>query len=131
MADFDICDNAAEKHLKQYAQMISGLITDSKRTVDFGDYAGQTFSEIYSVDYVYCRQLLRLKPKTITMLLFQGYIQKMNFIYKPDVRIICEQYSSLKSNLSGSSAIGGGGGGGHGGGGGGGGGEKMKAITNN
>ena len=97
MADFDICDNAAEKHLKQYAQMISGLITDSKRTVDFGDYAGQTFSEIYSVDYVYCRQLLRLKPKTITMLLFQGYIQKMNFIYKPDVQQMCENYASMKN----------------------------------
>ena len=89
-------DNSAEKHLKQYAQMINGLLSDSKRIVDFGDYAGMTFSQVYSEDYIYCRQLLRLKPKTITMLLLQGYIQKMNYIYKPDVQQICERYSSLK-----------------------------------
>ena len=91
-------ENSAEKHLKQYAQMIEGLQSDSKRIVDFGDYSGQSFSQIYSEDYVYCSRLLRLKPKTITMLLFQGYIQKMNFIYKPDVRVLCEQFSGMKRN---------------------------------
>ena len=93
-------ENSAERHLKQYAQMIDGLLDESKRIVDFGDYAGMTFSQIYSEDYIYCNKLLRLKPKTITMLLFQGYIQKMNFIYKPDVRILCEQYSSMKGGNS-------------------------------
>ena len=92
-------DNLAEKHLKQYAQMINGLLDESKRIVDFGDYVGMSFSQIYSEDYVYCNRLLRLKPKTITMLSFQGYIQKMNFIYKPDVRVLCEQYSSMKGNV--------------------------------
>ena len=101
-SDYD--DNIAEKHLKQYAQMIDGLLSDSKRIVEFGDYAGLTFSQVYSEDYVYCRQLLRLKPKTINMLLMQGYIQKMNFIYKPDVQQMCEQYSSMKSiSVSGTS----------------------------
>ena len=98
MSFHETLDNSAEKHLKQYAQMIDGLLTESKRIVDFGDYAGMTFSQIYSEDYVYCSKLLRLKPKTITMLLFQGYIQKMNFIYKPDVRVLCSQYSSMKSS---------------------------------
>ena len=92
----ELYDNAAEKHLVQYSQMINGLMDDSKRKIDFGDYSGMTFAQTYSNDYVYCNRLLRLKPKTITMLLFQGYIQKMNFIYKPNVRVMCEQYSCMK-----------------------------------
>jgi hypothetical protein len=111
MSAFNISDfeeNAVEKLLKQYALLMDSLLSDSKRVVDFGDYAGMTFSQVYSEDYVYCRQLLRLKPKTITMLRLQGYIQKINFIYKPETLQICEQYSSFKSNMS----------------------NKMTAITN-
>lgn len=91
-------DNAAKKHLKQYMQMITGLLSESDNIVEFGDYAGMTFSQIYSDDYVYCRQLLRLKPKTINMLQFQGYIQKMNFIHKPDVQQMCDNYVSMKNS---------------------------------
>tara|TARA_Y100000748_G_C15458980_1_gene474146 strand:- start:922 stop:1254 length:333 start_codon:yes stop_codon:yes gene_type:complete len=103
MASIDITngvDNSAQKHLKQYAQMVSGLLSESELIVEFGDYAGMTFSQIYSDDYVYCRQLLRNKPKTINMLQFQGYIQKMNFIYKPDVQQMCENYASMKNSAS-------------------------------
>ena len=96
MTDFDV--NSTETHLKQYAQMIDGLLADSKRIVDFGDYNGMTFSEVYSEDYIYCRQLLRLKPKTITMLILQGYIQRMNYIYKPDIQQICDRHSSLNNS---------------------------------
>ena len=96
VTDYDL--NSTEKHLNQYAHMIDGLLTDSKRIVDFGDYNGMTFSQVYSEDYIYCRQLLRLKPKTITMLLLQGYIQKMNYIYKPDIQQICDRQSSLKNS---------------------------------
>ena len=91
-------DNAAKKHLKQYMQMITGLVTESDNIVEFGDYAGMSFSQIYSDDYVYCRQLLRSKPKTINMLQFQGYIQKMNFIHKPDVQQMCDNYVSMKNS---------------------------------
>ena len=66
--------------------------------LSFGDYNEMTFSQVYSEDYIYCRQLLRLKPKTITMLLLQGYIQKMNYIYKPDIQQICDRQSSLKNS---------------------------------
>ena len=91
-------DNVAKKHLKQYMQMITGLLSESDNIVEFGDYAGMTFSQIYSDDYVYCRQLLRLKPKTINMLQFQGYIQKMNFIHKPDIQQMCDNYVSMKNS---------------------------------
>jgi len=94
----DVADTTAQKHLKQYAQMITGLLSESVFIVEFGDYAGMTFSQIYSDDYIYCRQLIRLKPKTINMLQFQGYIQKMNFIYKPDVQQMCENYVSMKNS---------------------------------
>lgn len=96
----DVTENTAQRHLKQYSKMISSLIADSDQIVEFGDYAGMTFSQIYSDDYIYCRQLLRSKPKTINMLQFQGYIQKMNFIYKPDVQQMCENYASMKDSAS-------------------------------
>ena len=50
-----------------------------------------------SINYNYCRNLLRFKPKSINMLQLQGYIQKMNFIYKPDVQQMCENYASMKN----------------------------------
>ena len=93
----DVMENTAQKHLKQYAQMVNGLLSESDYIVEFGDYAGMTFSQIYSDDYIYCRQLLRSKPKSINMLKFQGYVQKMNFIYKPDVQQMCENYASMKN----------------------------------
>lgn len=101
----NVVENSAQRHLKQYSQMITGLITESEQIVEFGDYAGMTFSQIYSDDYIYCRQLLRSKPKTINMLQFQGYIQKMNFIYKPDVQQMCENYASMKNSASKNKAI--------------------------
>ena len=100
MNTIDMTDNSAQKHLKQYAQMITCLLLESEYIVEFGDYAGMTFSQIYSDDYVYCRQLLRCKPKTINMLHFQGYIQKMNFIHKPDVQQMCENYVSMKTSAN-------------------------------
>jgi len=93
----DTVENSAQKHLKQYAQMISGLLTESENIVEFGDYTGMTFSQIFSDNYNYCRNLLRFKPKSINMLQLQGYIQKMNFIYKPDVQQMCENYASMKN----------------------------------
>lgn len=73
----------AEEMLEKIQKYISHLHDLSKKIIDFNFiYNGKTFGEVYSTDRDYCDSIIKLRPKNVTMLSFQGYVVKMNRIMK-------------------------------------------------